>query len=136
MRASLLTRVGSLAAAAAIATTGAIATAGAAGAAATNLKRLPTSLSAVAIPGSTPKHHHFTAIIGRLTSHKTALRNEVVYLDRRVGPSLIAVAHHRTDKFGAVAFIVTPQKATQYMLIFTGTVNFAPSHSKFVTARP
>lgn len=135
MRASLLTRVGSLAAAAAIATTGAMAATGAAGAA-TNVKRLPTSLSAAAIPGQTPKHHHFTAIIGRLTSHRTALRNEVVYLDRKHGIFLVQVARHRTDRFGAVAFIVAPQKATEYVLVFKGTPNFAPSHSKFVTARP
>jgi hypothetical protein len=135
MRASLLTRIGSLAAAAAIATTGAMAATGAAGAA-TSVKRLPTTLTAAAIPGQTPKHHHFTAIIGRLTSHKVPLRHEVVFLDRKHGIFLVQVAHHRTDKFGAVAFIVAPAKTTQYVLVFKGTRNFAPSHSKFVTARP
>jgi hypothetical protein len=135
MRASLLTRIGSIAAAAAIATTGALATAGAAGAAPA-VKRLPTTLTAAAIPGQTPKHHHFTAIVGRLTSHKVPLRGEVVFLDRKHGIFLVQVAHHKTDKFGAVAFIVTPSKTTQYVLVFKGTKNFAPSHSKFVTARP
>lgn len=136
MRASLLTRIGSIAAAAAIATTGALATAGAAGAATTNVKRLPTSLSAAAIRGTTPKHHHFTAIVGHLTSHKVPLRNEVVFLDRKHGIFLIQVAHERTNRHGAVAFIVAPAKTTQYVLVFKGTRNFAPSHSKFVTARP
>ena len=134
MRASLLTRIGSIAAAAAIATTGALATAGAAGAAPA-VKRLPTTLTAAAIPGQV-HHHHFTAIVGRLTSHRVPLRGEVVFLDRKHGIFLVQVAHHKTDKFGAVAFIVTPSKTTQYVLVFKGTKNFAPSHSKFVTARP
>jgi hypothetical protein len=134
MRASLLTRVGSIAAAAAIATTGALATAGAAGA--TTANRLPTSLTAKALPVTTPKHHHYTVILGHLSSHKVSLRGEVVYLDRKNGIFLVPVSHQHTDKFGDVAFIVTPKKATEYVLIFKGTKNFAPSHSKFVTARP
>ncbi len=130
MRASLLTRVGSIAAAAAIATTGALATAGAAGATA-HVKRLPTHLSIAKIPAP----HDHVVIVGRLTSFKRPLRHEVVYLDRRAGIFLVQVAHEKTDRFGAVAFIVDPPKTTQYVLVFKGTVNFSPSHSSFVTVR-
>jgi hypothetical protein len=130
MRASLLTRVGSVAAAAAIATTGALATAGAAGAA-TTVKRLPTHLSVAKVPAP----HDHTVILGRLTSFKRPLRDEVVYLDRKHGIFLIQVAHEKTDKFGAVAFIVDPPKTTEYVLVFKGSVNFSPSHSSFVTVR-
>lgn len=130
MRASLLTRVGSVAAAAAIATTGALATAGAAGAA-TTAKRLPTHLSVAKVPAP----HDHTVIVGRLTSFKRPLRDEVVYLDRKHGIFLIQVAHEKTDKFGAVAFIVDPPKTTEYVLVFKGSVNFSPSHSSFVTVR-
>jgi hypothetical protein len=133
MRGSLLTRVGSLAAAAAIATTGAMATAGMAGA--TTPSRLHTSLSARTIP-ATLHHHHVTVILGHLSSHKSPLRGEVVYLDRKSGIFLIQVSHEVTDKIGDVVFIVAPKKATEYVLVFKGTKNFAPSHSKFVTARP
>jgi hypothetical protein len=130
MRASLLTRVGSVAAAAAIATTGALATASAAGAA-TTVKRLPTHLSVAKVPAP----HDHTVILGRLTSFKRPLRDEVVYLDRKHGIFLIQVAHEKTDKFGAVAFIVDPPKTTEYVLVFKGSVNFSPSHSSFVTVR-
>jgi hypothetical protein len=130
MRASLLTRVGSVAAAAAIATTGALATAGAAGAA-TTVKRLPTHLSVAKVPAP----HDHTVIVGRLTSFKRPLRDEVVYLDRKHGIFLVQVAHEKTDKFGAVAFIVDPPKTTEYVLVFKGSVNFSPSHSSFVTVR-
>jgi len=132
MRASLLTRIGSIAAAAAIATTGAMVTAGAAGAATTNVKRLPTHLSIAKVPAP----HDHTVIVGRLTSFKHPLRDKVVYLDRKAGIFLVQVAHERTDKFGAVAFIVDPPKTTQYVLVFKGSVNFSPSHSAFVTVRP
>jgi hypothetical protein len=131
MRASLLTRVGSVAAAAAIATTGALATAGAAGAS-TTVKRLPTHLSVAKVPAP----HDHTVIVGRLTSFKRPLRDEVVYLDRKHGIFLVQVAHEKTDKFGAVAFIVDPPKRTEYVLVFKGSVNFSPSHSSFVTVRP
>jgi hypothetical protein len=131
MRASLLTRAGSVAAAAAIATTGALATAGAAGAAPANVKRLPTHLSIAKIPAP----HDHVVIVGRLTSFKHPLRKEVVYLDRKAGIFLVQVAHEKTDKFGAVAFIVDPPKTTQYVLVFKGSANFSPSHSTFVTVR-
>jgi hypothetical protein len=134
MRGSLLTRVGSLAAAAAIATTGAMATAGMAGA--STPSRLHTNLSAQATIPATLHHHHVTVILGHLSSHKSPLRGEVVYLDRKSGIFLIQVSHEVTDKIGDVVFIVAPKKATEYVLVFKGTKNFAPSHSKFVTARP
>jgi Rieske Fe-S protein len=130
MRASLLTRAGSIAAAAAIATTGALATAGAAGAAPA-VKRLPTHLSIAKIPAP----HDHVVIVGRLTSFKHPLRNEVVYLDRKAGIFLVQVAHEKTNKSGAVAFIVDPPKTTQYVLVFKGSANFSPSHSTFVTVR-
>jgi hypothetical protein len=131
MRASLLTRAGSIAAAAAIATTGALATAGAAGAATNHVKRLPTHLSIAKIPAP----HDHVVIVGRLTSFKRPLRDEVVYLDRKSGIFLVQVAHEKSDKFGAVAFIVDPAKTTQYVLVFKGSVNFSPSHSTFVTVK-
>ena len=131
MRASLLTRAGSLAAAAVIATTGAMATAGAAGAT-TQARRLPTHLSVTTVPAS----HDRTVILGKLTSEGFPLRNKIVFLDRKSGIFLIQVAHRYTDRHGAVAFIVGPlKKATQYVLVYKGNANFAPSHSRFVTAR-
>src|SRR5215469_3124294 len=126
MRASLLTRAGSLAAAAVIATTGAMATVGAAGAT-TQVRRLPTHLSWLA----------GTVILGKLTSEGFPLRDKIVFLDRKSGIFLIQVAHRYTDRHGAVAFIVGPlKKVTQYVLVYKGSVNFAPSHSRFVTVRP
>jgi hypothetical protein len=106
MRASLLTRAGSIAAAAVIATTGAVAAAGAAGAT-TQAKRLPTHLSIAKVP--TP---HRTAILGRLTSLKFPVRNKTVFLDRKNGIFLVQVAHANTNKNGAVAFVVNPSKPT------------------------
>jgi hypothetical protein len=135
MRASLLTRVGSLAAVAAIATTGAIAATGAAGAT-THVKRLPTHLSIVTIPAIEPPATQVTVITGHLGSGKFALRDEQVFLDRKNGIFFVDVAHEKTDKAGLVAFVVNPQKTAQYVLVFKGSVNFSPSHSAVVTVQP
>jgi hypothetical protein len=60
-----------------------------------------------------------------------------VAADHKAGIFLAQVAHRYTDRRGAVAFIVGPlKKATQYVLVCKGNANFAPGHSRFVTARP
>jgi hypothetical protein len=135
MRASLLTRAASLAAAAALATTGAIAATGAAGAT-THVKRLPTHLTITKIPAIEPPATPVTVITGHLGSGRFPLRNETVYLDRKVGIFFRDVAHEKTDKSGLVAFVVNPPKTAQYVLVFKGSVNFSPSHSDIVTVQP
>jgi hypothetical protein len=135
MRASLLTRAASLAAAAAIATTGAIAATSGAGAT-THVKRIPTHLSITTIPAIEPPATQVTVITGHLGTAGFPLRDETVYLDRKSGIFFIPIAHERTDKSGLVAFVVNPPKATQYVLVFKGSVNFAPSHSEIVTVQP
>jgi hypothetical protein len=134
MRASLLTRAASLAAAAALATTGAIAATNAAGAT-TQVKRLPTHLSITTIPAIAPPNTSVTVITGHLGTGRFTLRDETVYLDRKSGIFFVDVAHERTDRSGLVAFVVNPPKATQYVLVFKGTVNFSPSHSEIVTVQ-
>lgn len=133
MRASFVTRAGSLVAAAVIATTGAAAVAGAAGAATVHAKRHSTHLS-IATHGAVEHHKHVTVIAGRLTSGKTALRGRLIFLDR-VGPKhkLVIIGREHTNKFGAVAFVVKPKATTHYALVFPGTPRFHSSHSRVVT---
>src|ERR1039458_3657829 len=79
MRASLLARAGSVAAAAVTATSGAMATASAAGAATTHARRLPTHLP-ISKEQAVAHHKHVVVIGGRLTSHNVPLRGKVVYV--------------------------------------------------------
>jgi hypothetical protein len=134
MRASLMARVGSVAAAAVIATGGALATASAAGA--TTTHKLPTHLSI--IKHRARVHHHVLTVIGgRLTSHRHDLRGKVVYLDRKVpGHKWVQVRHEVTNRHGAVAFVVSPKVEARYVLVFKGSPNFQPSHSRVVTVKP
>ena len=135
MRPSLLTRAGSVAAAAAIATTGAIATAGAAGAATPPARRLPTHLSIVKLR-AIANHKHVTVIAGRLTSLRFSLRGKEVFLDRKTPASgWIVVGHEQTSRFGDVAFVVNPKVTARYALVFDGTRNFRASHSQVVTVQ-
>lgn len=133
-RLSLLTRVGSAAAAAAIATTGVMATASAADAAATHVRKLPTSLSIRAVA-----HHrrHFDVISGALKSHRVPLRYKVVFLESRTaGTKFAVVARELTHRRGGwVAFRVSPRETTRYVLVFRGSPNFRHSHSGVVTVR-
>ncbi|GEM_PF-945017 len=135
MRASLLARAGSLAAAAAIAVTGATATAGAASAATTNVPRLATHLSIAKVPAIL-HHRHVAVIVGDLRSHRVPLRGKVVYLDRRTADSKwVVVGREVTHRFGGVAFVVDPKVNAQYVLVFRGSLNFSPSHSRVVTVK-
>jgi hypothetical protein len=130
---SLLTRVGSVAAAAALATSGVLATAGAADATTTHLRRLPTSLSIVKV--AHPRHH-FAVVSGRLSSHRIPLRDKFVYLARRTpGTSFHIVRRELSHRHGWVAFRVSPGVRSQYVLVFRGSPNFRPSHSGVVTVR-
>jgi hypothetical protein len=133
MRASLLTRAGSLAAAAVIATTGAMAASGVAGAAPAAHKRHSTSLS---IAKAAVKHSHFTVIAGQLTSGKRGLAGKLVYLDRVTAISLTPVKREHTIRGGFVLFVVSPAKTTRYELVFPGTPGYHSSHSKVVTVKP
>jgi hypothetical protein len=143
---SLLTRVGSAAAATAIAVSGVMATASTAdaattsrvmtpAAAASHVRKLPTSLS---IRKVDHPRRHFDVISGALRSLRVPLRDEVVVLERRsAGTRFHAVAAERTHRHGGwVAFRVRPAVVwTRYVLVFRGSPNFRHSHSGVVTVR-
>jgi hypothetical protein len=127
----MVTRVGSVAAAAAIATTGAMVTAGAAGAA-THAAKLPTHLS-IAKHSAVEHHHHLTVISGVLRSRGFALRGKTVFLDRKDGAKWVVIGHESTSRRGGVAFVVRPKVTAQFALSFAGSANFQASHSRVVT---
>jgi hypothetical protein len=130
MRASVLTRAGSVAAIAAIATSGAVVTAGAASAT-THARRLPTHLSIAKHP-VVEHHHHATVISGVLRSRRFPLRGKTVFLDRKKGTKWVVVGHERTNRHGGVAFVVRPKVTAKFALSFKGNANFRPSHSRVV----
>lgn len=135
MRASILARAGSVVAAAAIAASGAMATAGAASAATTHAPRLATHLSIAKVP-AVLHHRHVALIIGDLRSHRIPLRDKVVFLDRRTATSgWVVVGRELTHRFGRVAFVVDPKVNARYALVFKGSLNFRPSHSRVVTVK-
>jgi hypothetical protein len=129
MRASVLTRAGSVAAIAAIATSGAVVTAGAASA---HVRRLPTHLSA-AKHAVVEHHHHAWVISGVLRSHTVPLRGKTVFLDRKEGAKWVVIGHEKTNRHGGVAFLVRPKVTALFALSFNGDKNFRPSHSRVVT---
>jgi hypothetical protein len=122
MRASLMTRAGTVAAAAAIATTGVMATAAAADAS-TAHSRLGTHLG-VAKRHAVEHGHHFTVLLGRL-----------VFLDRVTKKGLVQVGHERTGAHGRVAFAVDPKGIAVFVLVFKGTPHLHASHSHAVIVR-
>jgi hypothetical protein len=145
MRASLLTRAGSVAAAAVIATTGAMAVAGAADASAVHHHRIPTHLSA---SKSMVKGSADTTINGRLTTGFRHLRNiplggRVVFLETvrwRHGKIVLAmVAREVTSTtrgmVGDVSMTVDPMKTTHYVWVFEGTWRLHSSHSRVLTVK-
>jgi hypothetical protein len=134
MRASLFRRAAFAAAAAVIATAGAL-TATTAASAAPAVSRQATHLSIATRP-AVEHHEHVTVIAGRLTSHRAGLPDRVVALVR-VGAKdrLIVVGHEHSGRFGGVAFTVSPQLATHYLLVFAGGSRFLPSRSLVVTVK-
>jgi dihydroorotase-like cyclic amidohydrolase len=145
MRASLLTRAASLAAAAVIATTGAMAVAGAADASVHYRHRLPTHVSASksAVSGSTD-----TMLNGRLTTGFPHLRNiplggRVVFLEalrwRHGKIFLVKVAREVTSttkgSVGDVSMSVDPAKTVHYVWVFEGTHRLHSSHSRILTVK-
>jgi len=143
MRASLLTRAGSVIAAAAIATTGAMALAGAADASVHH--RIPTHVSASKDPvaGSSD-----TTLDARLTTGFRHLRNiplggRVVFLDTirfKDGKIVVhQVAREVTStvkgSVGDVSFTVDPAKTTHYVWVFKGTHRLHSSHSHILTVK-
>ncbi len=136
MRASLITRAASLAAAGVIATTGAMAAAGAAGASTAHVKRLPTHLS-IATKPAVEHHRHVTVIAGRLTTkHDIPLPGQIVFLDRLTPKhGFVTVGHERTGGFGGVAFVVSPKVPTAFVLVFKGTPKLRSSHSRIVIVK-
>jgi len=133
MRASLLTRASAATAAGAIAITGAMVTAGAADAAAAH--RLPTHLG-IAKRHATEHHRRITLIGGELRSRRTPLRGKTVYLDgRRPGHKWVVVGHENTGRHGQVVFVVDPKITARYKLVYKGTRNFQPSHSRVVIVK-
>ena len=134
MRASLMTRAGSVAAAAVIATTGAMATAGAASASTHHARRLPTHLAALRTR-AVPNEMGTFAVAGRLTTFRHPLRGRVVFLDSIAGSSLTEVGREHTNKFGVAAFTVDPTTTTRYVLIFEGTRHLHSSHSRVVVVK-
>ena len=139
MRASLMTRAGSVAAAAVIATTGAMAAAGAAGASTHpawkhHAGRLPTHISAVKAR-AVAHHKHVFVIAGRLTTPRFPLRDRLVVLDRIAGKSLLRVGRERTNAAGVAAFVVDPKVTARFVLVFEGTRHLHSSHSRVVVVR-
>jgi hypothetical protein len=134
MRASPMTRAGSVAAAAVIATTGAMAAASAADAATYHAHRLPTHLSAVKVR-AVAHHRHAFVIAGRLTTFGHGLRDRVVFLDRIGRRHLVTVARERTDRVGIAAFVVDPKVTARFVLVFDGTRRLHSSHSRIVVVR-
>jgi hypothetical protein len=145
MRASLLTRAGSVAAAAVIATTGAMAVSGAANASTHYRHRIPTHVSASksAVADSTD-----TMINGRLTTGFRHLRNiplggRVVFLDtlkwkhNRIVLTEVAREVTSTTKgsVGDVSFAADPSSTTHYVWIFKGTHRLHSSHSRILTVK-
>jgi hypothetical protein len=136
MRASKLVRAGSLATAAVIAGGGAMVTAGAANAAtAWPAKRLPTHLVIEKV-GVVPHHKKLVVIAGDLRSHNVPLRGKVVYLDRKTaGHKWTVVAKEVTRKHGDVGFVVSPKVPAKFALVFKGSANFQPTHSRVVSVK-
>ncbi len=131
MRASLMTRAGSVAAAAVIATTGAMVTAGAADAS-TAHHRLPTHLSI----HKRRAPHHDVVIFGRLsTIHNIGLRGRLVFLDRLKGKDPVAIRHERAGAHGLVAFVVDPKSTARFVLVFEGTKHLHSSHSRVIVVK-
>jgi hypothetical protein len=132
MRATTLARAASVATAAMIAAGGAMATAGAASAAPAAPK-LATHLI-VAKRKAVEHHKKVTVIASDLRSHKSGLVGKVVYLDRKVpGGKWTQVAKEVTGKRGGAVFVVNPAVTARFVVVFKGTANFAPSHSRVVT---
>jgi hypothetical protein len=134
MRASLMTRAGSVAAAAVIATTGAMATAGAASASTHHARRLPTHLFAFKAR-AVAHHKHMFVIAGRLSTFRFPLAGRVVFLDRIAGMSMTMVGRERTNHAGVAAFIVDPKVTARFVLVFEGTRHLHSSHSQIVVVR-
>jgi len=77
-----------------------------------------------------------TAVVrGRLAHDGTGEGGETVYLDHRVGTTLVDVRTGVTNASGVVAFTVEPGVTSRYELVFTGTTTLAPSHSGVVTLK-
>ena len=134
MRASLMTRAGSVAAAAVIATTGAMATAGAASASTHHARRLPTHLAALKTR-AVAHHKHVFVVAGRLTTLKLPLRGRLVMLDRIAGKSVVRIGRERTNQAGVAAFVVDPKVTARFVLVVEGTRHLHSSHSRVVLVR-
>jgi hypothetical protein len=81
-------------------------------------------------------HDGQTAVVhGRLAHDGTGEGAETVYLDHRVGTTLVDVRTGVTNAAGVVAFTVEPGVTSRYELVFKGTATLAPSHSGVVTLR-
>ena len=143
MRASLLTRAGSVAAAAVVATTGAMAVAGAADASAVHHFRIPTHVSASKDPvaGSSDttlnarlttgfRHRHNRPLGGRVVFLFTVTRTDghivLTKVDREVTSST-------KGSVGDVSATVDPSATTHYVWVFEGTHHLHSSHSHVVT---
>jgi hypothetical protein len=134
MRASLMARAGTVAAAAAIATTGVMAAAGAADA--STAPRIATHL------GAGKRHavehgHHVTLILGRLSTrhHNIGLRGRLVFLDRATKKGWVQIGHERTGAHGRVAFAVAPKGVVAFKLVFKGTPHLHSSRSHIVVVK-
>jgi hypothetical protein len=136
MRASLMTRAGTVAAAAAIATTGVMATAAAADASTAHHPRLATHLG-VGKRHAVEHGHHFTVLLGRLSTrhHNMGLRGRLVFLDRVTKKGLVQIGHERTGAHGRVAFAVDPKGVAVFVLVFKGTPHLHASHSHAVIVK-
>jgi hypothetical protein len=96
--------------------------------------RVHTTLSIVESRNVIKAGQH-DVISGRLASRGIGLGKHVVYLDRLVGKTFVAVQAEITGPKGGVSFTVRPSVTARYELVYRGNSTFAPTHSGVVTVK-
>jgi hypothetical protein len=94
--------------------------------------RSATQLSIVASK-TTIKPGGSATISGTLTSGKTVLAGQLVWLCQVVKGKLSGCSGHFTGGLGRVFFTVKPIVTTRYELVFFGSAKYLPTHSGIVT---
>jgi hypothetical protein len=81
-------------------------------------------------------HRHVTVIAGRLTAGGAGLAGRVIFLDRVTATAgLVVVDRERTSRTGDVAFVVSPEVTTHYLLVFLGSSRLRGSRSLVVMVK-
>ena len=113
---------------------GLLSVAATANAATVAVRKAPTTLS---VRESAPGFHGHGKVVvtGTLSQGRKPLTGEAVTLDVVHGRELVPAGIARTNRGGGVSFTVSPKTTTTYELVFGGTKDLAPSHSRTVTVR-